>query len=142
MKVVRLSALHTSHLYSSGNIPGTYFIRGWVNPRATVRPEGLGQQKISKNATRNQTHNIPACRVVPQTNRATAYTPNYGCKTCNYKWNNVTSEAHHHQIVVADTVAVVVVNCSLFIIFFVQGIYTYKAKTNHDPREYSIAAIL
>jgi hypothetical protein len=42
MKVVRLSVLHTGRLYPWRNIP----VRGWVNPRATVRPEGLHQWKI------------------------------------------------------------------------------------------------
>ena len=46
MKVVRLSDLHTSHLYPPGNIPVTHFFSGWVNPRAKVRPEGLCQWKI------------------------------------------------------------------------------------------------
>jgi len=34
MKVVRLSALCTIHVYTPGNIPGTCFCRGWVEPRA------------------------------------------------------------------------------------------------------------
>ena len=46
MKVVRLSTLHTGRLYPPGNIPGIYFFRGWVNPRAIVRPEGLCLWKI------------------------------------------------------------------------------------------------
>jgi hypothetical protein len=41
MKMVRLSALRTGHLYPPGNIPGTHFVRGWFHPRAIVWPEGL-----------------------------------------------------------------------------------------------------
>jgi len=32
MKVVRLSALHTPHVYTLGNIPGTHFSRAELNP--------------------------------------------------------------------------------------------------------------
>jgi len=40
MKVVRFSALHTGHLY-----PALISVRDWVDPRITMRPEGLCQWK-------------------------------------------------------------------------------------------------
>ena len=50
MKVVRLSAPHTSHLYPPENITGTH--RGWVDPRAIVQPLGLCQRQIPMTASR------------------------------------------------------------------------------------------
>ena len=61
MKVVRLSVQRVGRLYSQELFLVLISVRGCVNPRALVRPEGNSNDTIG-----NWTRDLPACSAVPQ----------------------------------------------------------------------------
>jgi hypothetical protein len=63
---VRLSVLRAGSPLTPGRFLVLISLRGWVDPRAVVRLEGLGQLKISNDLIGNWNFDLPACSIVPQ----------------------------------------------------------------------------
>jgi hypothetical protein len=49
-----------------GNSPGTHLCLSWVDPRTTVRLQGLCKWKKYNNTIGNRTRDLPACSAMPQ----------------------------------------------------------------------------
>jgi hypothetical protein len=68
MKVVRLSALRTGHLYPTGIIPGTHFCWRLSQSRGHSAAGRIMSMKNSSDTIRNWTRDLPLCSTVPQPN--------------------------------------------------------------------------
>ena len=66
MKVVRLSALRTGRIYPQEIFMALNSVRGWVNPRATVRSGRTMSMKNFSDTIGNRTRDLPSCSAVLQ----------------------------------------------------------------------------
>ena len=66
MKVVRLSALRTGHLYFPRNIPRTHFCQRLSRPQSRNAAGRIMSMKNCNDTIWNRTRDLPTCSAVPQ----------------------------------------------------------------------------
>ena len=66
MKVVRLSALRTGHLYSNEIFLVLISVRGWVNPQGHSAAGRIMSMKNSNDTIGNPNRDLAVCSAVPQ----------------------------------------------------------------------------
>jgi hypothetical protein len=66
MKVVRLLALHTSHLYTTQDITGTHLCWRLSRPQGRSAAGRFQSEKNANDPMGDRTRDLSACRVLPQ----------------------------------------------------------------------------
>jgi hypothetical protein len=66
MNMARLSVLRTGRLYSQEIAQALSSVRGWVDRRDIVRPEGFLSLKTSNENNGSRTRDLSSCSTVPQ----------------------------------------------------------------------------
>jgi hypothetical protein len=123
---VRLSALHAGRPLPPGRFLVLISVRVWVDPRAIVRLEELGELEKSNDLIGTRSRDLPACSIVPQPTTLPR-APSHRCGEISWPYRNSNSDPSIVQFV----------GSSYFIYFFnwYSGVWSPIGSTRHcDPQ--------